>query len=1023
MGRKEARRAGGSDRFTLPSAQLNRLASPRIVQRGLAYARAGRVLDMVVAGDRLEALVQGTGSEPYVVSLEHDGEELLPECSCPFDWEPFCKHAVAALAVRAGIGRPGARQAPVSVEQEEIEVRRRRGSKQEFRVTRLEGDAFFGCFRVGSPSGRSYEVEIRSLDERINRCSCPDFASAMLGTCKHIEAVLHARRTRAPKAFERARRRPPQLAQVLVEQGESPHICLRLPPLPTEALSRLARDFFDEHGRFVADPVQGFAAFLEQARRVRRLVVYGDAVDLSARVAAERRAGQREQEVRAAVLAAGTRVPGVRATLYPYQVEGAAFLASRGRALLGDDMGLGKTVQAIAAARVLWDRDEVRRVLVVCPASLKQQWADEIGRFCELEAQVVGGSPAVRLQQQRRGAPFTITSYELVLRDAAPLQELGPQLLVLDEAQRIRNWRTRTAEAIKAIDTPFVFVLSGTPLQNRLDDLYSIMQVVDRRVLGPLWAFNQRFLAREERGRVAGYRNLGELRRRLEPVVLRRDKSEVRLQLPERIRSRIGVELTGRQRDLMDEGVSRAARLAAMAERRPLSPEEQKRLFAAMQTARMACNAASLVDKQTGGAPKLDELEQLISDLCVDRGRKVVVFSEWETFCRMAAARAERLGVGHLRLHGGVPVPRRGELIRRFRDDPACRLFISTDAGGVGLNLQFASTLINLDLPWNPAVLEQRIGRLHRHGQLEAVHVLLLVSDDSFESAIERVLADKRELFTAALDRRSTQEEVQAPAACLSMVRSALEVLEPEPGPEAELGEIDQPAAPPPLEQEPLDAAPERGAPEPEGQPDLSRKIADLLGSRLQQVLALPSGRLVAAVDRLDEVTRAAGERAGVAVVAASTLADLSALGSDSPLEGARVLLERPADDRNEQARRERLAVARRKLEAARQLAGADLGAEAVVQAEAAIATGLRAVAARWVEQTAADGGDDMAPARLLYEVLVPRGALSLEQAARAARVESLARAYSDCVAPVPGPLVQATLADAGDLLGQLGLA
>jgi uncharacterized Zn finger protein len=161
--------------FALDQDRLLALASPRIVRRGLAYARAGRVTDLRQSNGRIEGRVQGSEPEPYLVSLEHDGEEILPSCSCPFDWEPFCKHAVAVLAVSCGLGRgrPTVKDpARSDVEQEEIEVRRKRATREGFRVTQLEGDRFLGVFEVSSPSGKTYRVEIRSLSERVNRCSC-----------------------------------------------------------------------------------------------------------------------------------------------------------------------------------------------------------------------------------------------------------------------------------------------------------------------------------------------------------------------------------------------------------------------------------------------------------------------------------------------------------------------------------------------------------------------------------------------------------------------------------------------------------------------------------------------------------------------------------------------------------------------------------------------------------------------------------------------------------------------------------
>ncbi len=1008
------------------------LASDRVVRRGLIYARAGRVTDLVETDGRLEARVEGTRSEPYLVNLEYDGDEILPSCTCPFDWEPFCKHAIATLAVHLGwvdpaAGPPGSRAERfdfaadrtgataerkgrlASVEQKEVEVRRKRGAKEGFKVIRRDAHGFYGTFEVRSPSEKAYEVEIRSLSAPVNRCTCLDFATCTLGTCKHIEAVLTVLRKRSKRKFAKAAAQPPSVGQILVDQRDVPRIRLRLPPRPTPALAELAREHFDAEGYFRGDPVQDLPELLTRARRLRKAVIYGDVVEFSGRVAAERRAARRKEEVSRQLLAAGGAIPGMKVDLYPFQMEGTTFLVANGRALLGDDMGLGKTVQAIAGARVLWHRGEIRRALVVCPASLKAQWASEIKRFTGIDSQVVSGGVAQRLTQYRRQAPFTIANYELVLRDRRGIRDLAPDLLILDEAQRIRNWRTKTAEAIKSIETPRAFVLSGTPLQNRLDDLYSVMQVIDPRILGPLWAYNENFVVREEgRSRILGYKNLDELRRRIAPTVLRRIKEEVRLQLPERIDSRLGVELTARQRNLMEEAVATAARYAALAEKRPLSPEEEKRLFMAMQNARMACNAAGLVDKETVGSPKLDEFEQLVRDLCIDRGRKVIVFSEWVKFCRLAAQRAERLGIPFVRFHGGVPSAKRGVLIERFRDDPKCKIFFSTDAGGLGLNLQFASTMINLDLPWNPAILDQRIGRIHRHGQTQPVNVLLLVAEDSFESALEVTLRSKRALFNAVLDRNARESTVEAPSSCLAAVRAALFALESDqvPGEEPIMVDAAEGVAPTDVPASAPTSAPMEGT-------DPVRKIADLLGPRLRRVVALSSGRTVALVDRVDHATREAAAGLGIVVLEAQAEESLASLGEESPFASARVLLDRPAGRPDVQAerRRHRMAVATRKLEAAQTLATAGLGAEAIAQGHACMTATLRAMT-----PDAADT-EDLPSARLLYERLVPQGLLGLEQAALVSRAEGLARAYSEATQPVPSETVGAVLEDARELL------
>ncbi|MEM8932440.1 MAG: SNF2-related protein, partial [Acidobacteriota bacterium] len=678
------------DPFLLDAEHLQALASPPIVRRGIAYFKEDRVVDLTWDHEHIRASVEGSQPAAYEVEIGRDeDDELWIDCQCPFDWEPACKHAIAVLLAY------GARQ-PIPAAKLEgaadsaVDARMRRG-RSEVEVRHVGGDRWMGTWEawsLGTDAARRsvWTVELRAVGERLNTCTCPDFLTNRLGTCKHIEAVLHHLRKRAPKTFERHARSGPTTSLVHLDWATTPGPRIRLRRSVGGGPAWLDEHFTTD-GLLVGEPSVAFDA-LRQAARAHGDVVLADEVERHV----ERAAEEAERRSRADQLAATIRsgqVEGVDATLYPYQVDGVAFLATAGRAVLADDMGLGKTLQAITAAVAMRRHDGVERSLVICPASLKHQWAREIERFTGLDTAVVQGGPPARQALYRRRAAFTMVNYELVLRDREVIQtELAPDLLILDEAQRIKNWRTKTAAAVKAIDTPYAFVLTGTPLENRLEDLYSLMQVVDARVLGPLWRYLIDFHVTDERGRVLGYRNLAELRRRLAPVMLRRDKSLVRDQLPERLYHRLDVELDRRQRELHEEALHKAGRLAQIANQRPLTPREERWLLSNLQSARMACNAAGLVDKTTEGSPKLDELSVLLEQACVDGGQKVVIFSEWERMTHMAEMRARELGLGTVRLHGGIPTARRGALIDRFRDDPSVQVFVSTDAGGVGLNLQ-----------------------------------------------------------------------------------------------------------------------------------------------------------------------------------------------------------------------------------------------------------------------------------------------------------------------------------------------
>ncbi len=925
-------REGDQDPFLLDAEQLQALAEPRLVSDALTLCREQRVTDLDSDGLGLWARVEDAETQEQLdLALAYDADgNLQTQCQCDGGPDGPCVHALAALFAYSQ--RSGASSELQGALEGAIEERVLRG-RTEVQVEPLSGGdrngPWLGTWRARSinPTGvlpTSYLVQIRSLTRRANHCTCPDFATNQLGTCKHVEAVLH--RLRKRKGFKKARHQAPDRAFVYLdwECEGAPVVRLQRGGLTDAHLAPLLQEHFDASGSFRGRLPEGLLGLAEVLAGRPDIEIGEDALGYGRRLAEDAVRAARAREIGERIRGSGGRLPDIRATLYPYQVEGVAFLAGRGRALLADDMGLGKTLQAIAAAYWLHRHEQVERVLVICPASLKGQWAREIAKFTGAQAQVVQGPVAERAVQYRKGPGFYVINYELVLRDLPLINEsLGPDLLILDEAQRIKNWRTKVASAVKRVPARYAFVLTGTPLENRLEDLYSLMQVVDHRVLGPLWRYLVDFHITDERGKVLGYRNLSELRRRLAPVMLRRDRGLVRDQLPERIEQRLDLALTPKQQGIHDDAVYNAARLAQIMKRRPLTPVEQNRMMAALQQARMACDAAGLVDKETEGSPKLDELEAILDELCRLSGLKAVVFSQWERMTEMVEQRVRRLGLGCVRLHGGVPSASRGALVDRFREDDAVQVFISTDAGGVGLNLQCASVLVNLDIPWNPAVLDQRIARIHRLGQSQRVQVILLVAAESYEERVLGLVQGKRVLFDNVVDPEASEDVVGVSRRLAEVLAEDLaETAEakPEPGlpregvgaPGAETPDLapelgsepsDESAAGPATES-PGDAAAGAGQAGTRGLPaeEVRRCVVGLqeaFGARIERILASRGG-LLAVLDYTDEAADRLAQQLSdwvpIALIDRRTLAGLQRLGAASPVEQGETLFEAAAE-------------------------------------------------------------------------------------------------------------------------------
>jgi SNF2 family DNA or RNA helicase len=427
-------------------------------------------------------------------------------------------------------------------------------------------------------------------------------------------------------------------------------------------------------------------------------------------------------------------------------------------------------------------RRGIQRVLVVAPASVKYQWKTEIEKFTDLPAQVIDGLLPRRKELYASPKFFNLSSYELVLKDVRYMHELAPDLIILDEAQRIRNWTTATARTIKQLKSRYAFVLTGTPLENKLEELFSVVEFVDGRRLGPAFRFLHEHRTEDEKGTLIGYRGLDRIHDQLAPILLRRTRQEVLKDLPKRTDRILHVPLTPQQAEPYFEQNDILAALMRKWERQNwLSEIDHKRVLCCLQNMRMLCNSTFLFDKKSNHSPKLAEFREIVRELAIEENRKVVVFSEYERMTHLAGEELKKLGIGFVSLHGSVPARNRGALMEKFRNDAECRVFLSTDAGGLGLNLQAASAVINFEPPWNPARLEQRIGRVHRLGQANPVHVVHLLTEGSIEERVWETLKIKKSLFAGVFDS-PTGEVSFAALGKKSMLQAVKEIFANQPG-------------------------------------------------------------------------------------------------------------------------------------------------------------------------------------------------------------------------------------------------
>jgi SNF2 family DNA or RNA helicase len=412
---------------------------------------------------------------------------------------------------------------------------------------------------------------------------------------------------------------------------------------------------------------------------------------------------------------------------FGYQLDGVAFLYPRREAVLADEMGLGKTMQAVTTIRLLAHQGQLRRVLLVCPKPLVTNWQREFAVWApELPIAVVEGGPERRQWFWREASWLvTITNYEALVRDRAQVCDPDNHydLMLLDESQRIKNISSATNEVVRAIPRSRSWALTGTPIENSTDDLVGIFEFV-----AP--------------GLVNGQLKPKAIGRAVADHVLRRTKDQVLSDLPPKLFRDAELELSPEQAESYaraeDEGVVRLRNL-----KHELTIQH---VFELVLRLKQICN----FDPTTGASSKLERLEADLAE-CASSGRKAIVFSQWVATLTELRSRLARFGPDEY--HGQISQPRREAAIERFRDDPNCHVMLMTyGAGGVGLNLQFASYVFLYDRWWNPAVEDQAINRAHRIGSQRAVTVTRFLTVNTIEQRINQVLEQKRALFDAVFN-------------------------------------------------------------------------------------------------------------------------------------------------------------------------------------------------------------------------------------------------------------------------------
>jgi SNF2 family DNA or RNA helicase len=630
--------------------------------------------------------------------------------------------------------------------------RRHKADQAEYKI--LWANNIYGDHTVINDKGIRYKVFLRDFNKEIGYSDSKDSKYNKLGTTKHIMYAF--RKLKEDNSLYEKLDKTFPFIEVYCNPLDDYKISWCYPHVMPTRERQWIKDFFGQKNYLDEDKVKDFLKFIEVASSSPLVVIRPEVLE---KVGAEY-----EREMLEKLKATRPiNFSKISANLYPYQKEGIQFAVFKKAAIIADEMGLGKTLQAIGVSIAKREIFDFKKTLIITPATLKGQWKNEIEKFTREKALVIEGFPKERqAQYQNNTHHFFIANYETVMRDRVYLQNAGIDFVILDEAQRIKNFETQTAAAVSQLKYNHILVLTGTPIENKLIDLFSIVNIISPNFFGPLWEFSYQHCLFDsvKPNKINGYFDLDKIRIKVRDLILRREKKDVLQQLPNVVQVDVPVYMTALQKDYHNGFASGVAQIVS---KKFMTPYDLQHLQLLLAKMRMVCDSTYLIDEETYESPKLDELSYiLVSKLNLrEENKKVIIFSEWVKVHKLIGKMLREQNIGFAELNGSVPVKMRNELINKFENNAQCKVFLSTEAGGAGLNLQVADTLINFELPWNPAKKNQRIGRIDRLGQKNnTLTIYNFISKNSIEEQIASGLLLKQSVFDSVLSTDSSHSIV-----------------------------------------------------------------------------------------------------------------------------------------------------------------------------------------------------------------------------------------------------------------------
>jgi SNF2 family DNA or RNA helicase len=565
-------------------------------------------------------------------------------------------------------------------------------------------DNIYGEHTLINETGKIYKITLRDFEKETGYIDSIDLRTNKLGTTKHI-MWLFDKLKQEPELMDSLSKTYP-FVEIFLDPLNEYKITWFYPHEMDEGIKVLIDKYFGHSKIYPDNKVTDFLSFIEEARFIENIVIRPDVME-KVEIAFE------EQMLQKLLEDTQLDYSQINLKLYEYQKEGIQFATFRRSAIIADEFGLGKTVQAIGTAIFKKEILGFKKTLIICSSSLIENWKTEIDAVTKLNATIINGSQQHRNKLYKNtDSFFYIVSYETGVNDTNQLSELDFDFVILDETQKIKNYQTKTSNVLKSIKRKHSLVLSDTPVEDKLIELYSIVGFVDPYFLTPLWEFSYQhcLFDANEKDKIMGYYNLSNLKKKLDSILIRRDKQSVLRQIPNISEVTVPVKMHPIQQQHYNKYLHNIKQLI---QKKMLTKFDIRKIFHQLNNLRMVCNSTYLIDNNTQISPKLQELKSILTQrINIATKPKIIIYSEWQTMNRQIALMLKNEGILFVELNSNISEKNKTKLLDRFLTDN-CNILLTTDFIAKELTNISTDYVINFEVPWNPETRSNRIGQIN----------------------------------------------------------------------------------------------------------------------------------------------------------------------------------------------------------------------------------------------------------------------------------------------------------------------